>query len=486
MLWGKPFERSSLKPSKMAGDTGHEVDVAASGNATFLPRQTQSLCPVCRTVVDAILEEIDGRVVMSKTCVDHGAFDTVISSNASHYVDAARYERPGKEPLSRLGSVEKGCPHDCGLCPAHRQHTCVGVIEVTSVCDLECPVCFADASGGEHLPLETVRSMVDTLVECEGEVEVLQISGGEPTVHPDILEIVAYAGAAGVRYPMVNTNGIRLADPEFAKALADTVPTGNSAVGLPVVYLQFDGVTDDVFQTLRGSPMLDIKLRALDNCRDAGMSVVLVPTVVRGVNDHQVGAILELALSDPAIKGINYQPAARVGRYDVSGETAMTIPEVLEAVEAQTDHEVGVDSFVTVPCPHPACSVASYVYRDDEVTATLLDLVDTDLFMKHMADQAVPFGQLVSETIESAADVLEMADMVGEEIEGLACCPTGFRVPPVRELIDRVTLVTVHAFMDPSNFDVERASKCCVTEVLPDRRMVPFCVYNNLRRHGGC
>ena len=470
----------------MAGDTVNEVEVAVTGNATFLPRGTRSLCPICRAVVDAILEDVDGRVVMSKTCPDHGHFETIISSNAAHYMDAARYERPGKEPLLRLSTSTRGCPHDCGLCEAHRQHTCVGVIEVTSVCDLGCNVCFADASDGEHVPLDTVKTMVDTLVECEGEVEVLQISGGEPTTHPDILEIVAYAGAAGVRYPMVNTNGTRLADPEFAKALANTVPTGGSAVGLPVVYLQFDGVTDDVYETLRGAPLLDLKLQAIDNCRANGMSVVLVPTVVRGVNDHQLGAILEFALSDPAIKGVNYQPAAKVGRYDVPGKAPMTIPEVLEAVEAQTEGEVGMDSFVTVPCPHPACSVASYVYRDDEVTATLLDLVDTDLFMRHMADQAVPFGQMVSETIESAADVLEMADMVGEEITGLACCPTGIRVPPVRELIDRVTLVTVHAFMDPNNFDVERASKCCVTEVLPDGRMVPFCVYNNLHRHGGC
>ncbi|UCC92916.1 MAG: hypothetical protein JSW25_09670, partial [Thermoplasmata archaeon] len=209
-------------------------------------------------------------------------------------------------------------------------------------------------------------------------------------------------------------------------------------------------------------------------------------TVVRGVNDHQLGAILELALADPAVKGVNFQPAAAVGRFEVSDTGPMTIPEVLDAVEGQTEGEVGRDSFVTVPCPHPACSVASYVYRDDDVTATLLDLVDTDAFMRHMADQAVPFGQMVSETIESAADVLEMADMVGEEVRGLACCPTGFRVPEVRELIDRVTLVTVHAFMDPGNFDVERASKCCVTEVLPDGSMVPFCVYNNLRRHRGC
>ena len=422
---------------------------------------------------------------MSKTCPDHGPFEVVVSSDAAHYVDAARYERPGKEPLLRLSTTNRGCPEDCGLCDAHRQHTCVGVIEVTSDCDLACPVCFADASEGHHLPLDTVKAMVDTLVECEGEVEVLQISGGEPTTHPDILDIVRYAGEAGVRYPMVNTNGVRLADPEFARALSETVPTGTSAEGLPVVYLQFDGVTDDVYETLRGGPLLDLKLRAIDNCRENGMSVVLVPTVVRGVNDHQMGRVLELALSDPGIKGVNFQPAARVGRYDVPGEGPMTIPEVLEALEAQTEGEVSRDSFITVPCPHPACSVANYVYRDDEVTTTLLDLVDTDLFMKHMADQAVPFGQMVSETLTSAADVLEMADMVGEEIVGLACCPTGIRVPPIRELIDRVTLVTVHAFMDASNFDVERASKCCVTEVLPDGRMVPFCVYNNLHR-GGC
>lgn len=297
---------------------GNGEDIAkvalAEGQASFLPRLTRSLCPACGEVIDATLSDVDGQVVMTKECPDHGSFETLVSSDAEHYIRSARHERPGKEPLQRLGSVERGCPHDCGLCPEHRQHTCVGVIEITGVCDLECPVCFADASDGDHLPLETVKGMIDLLVECEGDVEVLQMSGGEPTSHPDILDILEYAGHQGVRYPMLNTNGVRLADPEFARAVSETVPSEGSTMGTPVIYLQFDGVTDDVYKALRGRPLLKTKLQAIDNCRDAGMSVVLVPTIVKGVNDHQIGAIIELALSDPAIKGVNFQPAARVGR----------------------------------------------------------------------------------------------------------------------------------------------------------------------------
>jgi len=473
---------------------GNGEDIAkvalAGGQAPFLPRRTRSLCPKCGEVIDATLSDVDGQVVMTKVCPDHGHFETLVSSDAEHYIRSAHHERPGKEPLHRLGVVERGCPHDCGLCPEHRQHTCVGVIEITGLCDLECPVCFAEASDGDHLPLDTVKGMIDLLVECEGEVEVLQISGGEPTSHPDILEILEYAGQQGVRYPMLNTNGLRLADPEFARAVARTVPSEGSTVGTPVIYLQFDGMTDEVYEALRGRPLLEAKLQAIDNCRDTGMSVVLVPTIVEGVNEHQMGAIIELALSDPAIKGVNFQPAARVGRFALDEgveDVAMTIPDVLRAIDEQTEGEVGIDSFVTVPCPHPACSAMSYVYRDDEMSMTLLDLVDTDLFMKFMADQAVPFGQVVSETLETAAEAFDVSGMVGQEIQGLACCPTGFQVPAIRELIDRITLVTVHAFMDASNFDLERASKCCVTEVLADGRMVPFCVYNNIYRNaGGC
>jgi uncharacterized radical SAM superfamily Fe-S cluster-containing enzyme len=421
----------------------------------------------------------------------------LVSSDAVHYVDSVRYDRPGKVPLQRMGTVERGCPHDCGLCGNHRQHTCVGVIEVTSACDLGCPVCFADAAVGEHLPLATVKGMIDTLVQCEGEPEVLQISGGEPTEHPDILDILRYAGEQGVRYPMLNTNGLRLVDPDFARAVAETVSSEGSAVGLPVIYLQFDGVTDGPNEALRGRPLVDLKLQAIENCRRFGMSVVLVPTVVRGINDHEMGAIVEMALDDPNIKGVNFQPATRVGRYALESEAdPMTIPDVLSALDSQTEGVVGRDSFVTVPCPHPACSVCSYVYRDGETTLALLDLVDTEMFMKFMADQAVPFGQVVSETLESAASALNLDEMVGQDVSlGLVCCPTGFRVPDVRELIDRITMVTVHAFMDVGNFDLERAQKCCVTEVLPDGRMVPFCVHNALYRkdyvdghagHGGC
>jgi uncharacterized radical SAM superfamily Fe-S cluster-containing enzyme len=424
----------------------------------------------------------DGKVVMAKECPDHGTFEVLVSSNASGYIESARFERPGKEPLVRLGKTELGCPNDCGLCPAHKQHTCVGVIEVTTDCDLACPVCFAAAGDGHPLPLETVRGMIDTLVECEGEPEILQLSGGEPTTHPDILEILRYAAESGVRYPMLNTNGLRLSDPDFARDVAAAVPGGGGPVGTPVVYLQFDGVTEGPYETLRDRPMLTEKLRAIENCREFGMSVVLVPTIVRGVNDHEVGALVEMALSDPIIKGVNFQPAARIGRFDIESDR-MTIPEVLQAIEEGTEGIVGKDSFVPVPCPHPACSVCCYVYRDGERTLTLLDLVDTDMFMAYMADQAVPFGQVVSETLESAASALSLEDLAGQVLfEGLSCCPGGIRVPEVRELIDRVTLITVHAFMDEMDFDLDRARKCCVTEVLPDGRMVPFCVYNTLHR----
>ena len=454
----------------------------------YLPKASKSLCPKCSRVVDCWLCEVDGRVVMDKTCPDHGAFQTLVSSDAEQYVQRARFERPGKEPLKRMGTIGRGCPEDCGLCPDHRQHTCVGVIEITDRCNLECPVCFADSGGTTDLPLETVKGMIDLLVECEGAPEVLQISGGEPTMHPDLLEILRYAGEAGVRYPMLNTNGLRLANPTFARAVSQTVPGEGSAVGTPVIYLQFDGVTDETYEALRGRPMLAEKLQAIDNCREAGMSVVLVPTIVKGVNCHEMGAIIELALHDPAIKGVNFQPVARVGRYDLDDDRddVMTIPDVISAIEEQTEGEIGAASFVAIPCPHPACSVCSYVYCDDESTVTLLDLVDTDMFMSYMADQAVPFGQVISETLESVGGAFSVPDVLGADVlTGLSCCPSGISLPNVRELIDRVTLVTVHAFMDANNFDLERAQKCCVTEVLPDGRMVPFCVYNTLQRREG-
>ncbi|MGH8956973.1 MAG: radical SAM protein, partial [Microbacterium sp.] len=174
--------------------------------------RTESICPRCRRVLDAALVARDGRVVLTRTCPDHGAFDAVVYGDAERYLEIQRFNKPGEEPLERQTEVERGCPHDCGICPEHAQHTCLGIIEVNTACNLDCPICFADSGTGrqEHgysLSLAQVESMLDAFVRAEGEPESVQLSGGEPSIHPQILEMLAAAKARGIKLVMLNTNG---------------------------------------------------------------------------------------------------------------------------------------------------------------------------------------------------------------------------------------------------------------------------------------
>lgn len=274
---------------------------------------SQSVCPQCLKVINCQIVFRENKVYMRKYCEEHGLFEVLIYSDADDYRNAARYNKPGKKPLHYQGSVVKGCPEDCGLCEAHLQHTCVGVIEITDRCNLKCPVCFADAKGSFTLPFERIKKMIDLYVKCEGEPEVLQISGGEPTLHPDIFRILEYVSQKGIKFPMLNTNGLKLANREFAEKISHTIENDDLPVGKPLIYLQFDGLSDDTYRTLRGRLLLDLKMQALENCRELGMTVALVPTIVKGVNEHEIGPIIDLALSDSNIKTVDFQPVTLVG-----------------------------------------------------------------------------------------------------------------------------------------------------------------------------
>src|SRR5215207_2752686 len=259
-----------------------------SHDSVFL-ELTRSICPVCRRDVEAEVVAREGRVYLRKRCADHGAFEALVYGDADRYLEIQRYNKPGDRPLRLQTEVVDGCPRDCGICPEHKQHSCLGIIEVNTACNLDCPICFAESGTGHQpdgysLSLEEVESMLDAFVRAEGEPEAIQLSGGEPSIHPQILDMLAAAKARGIKLVMLNTNGIRLArDPRFAPALA--------RIGVHV-YLQFDGFTDATQLAIRGRPLTEEKVRAVARCGEAGVSVSLAVAVERGVNEREVGKIV--------------------------------------------------------------------------------------------------------------------------------------------------------------------------------------------------
>ncbi|HYY32647.1 MAG TPA: radical SAM protein, partial [Gaiellaceae bacterium] len=211
---------------------------------------TKSICPVCKTVVDAEVNVRENRVILRKRCSEHGVFEALVYSDAELYLAQQRFNKPGTIPLEFQTETKEGCPLDCGMCPEHKQHACLGIIEVNTGCNLDCPLCFADSGhqpDGYSLSLEQVDFMLDRFVASEGSPEVVQFSGGEPTIHPQILDFIELAGTKGIRVVMLNTNGIRIArDRRFARGLGHLKPH---------IYLQFDGFDLATHLTLRGKDL---------------------------------------------------------------------------------------------------------------------------------------------------------------------------------------------------------------------------------------
>lgn len=439
---------------------------------------THSICPRCKCLLEAELLERDGKVVLSRSCPDHGSFEAVVYGDAERYREIQRFNRPGEAPSLRQTESAEGCPHDCGICPEHAQHTCLGIIEVNTACNLDCPVCFADsgtgiAGHGFSLSLGQVETMLDAFVAAEGEPESVQLSGGEPSIHPEILAMLEAARARGIPLVMLNTNGIRLArDPGFAPALAE--------IGVHV-YLQFDGLEEATQLAMRGRDLREEKLRALERCAEAGVSVSLAAALERDVNEHEAGAIVRFGVEHPAVTGIFFQPVTHSGRFraDADPLDKLTNSDVIDAVCAQLPEWFRGDDFVPVPCCSPSCRSATFALYDGEDLVPLPRLVDVDRYLDYVTNRAVPDLD-VREALEGlwSAKAAGGSGPVEARLECVACATA---IPAeLREVAARGFMIVVQDFQDPFTLDVGKLRKCCVAEIVPDGRMIPFCAYNSV------
>jgi uncharacterized radical SAM superfamily Fe-S cluster-containing enzyme len=459
---------------------------------------TRSLCPICRRVIDAQINLRDGAVFMRKRCAEHGWFEARVFGDADLYTRIAQYNKPGTLPLRFETDVKDGCPLDCGLCPEHKQHTCLALIEVNSACNMDCPLCFASsgthlAKTGFELTYEQVDFMLDRFVEAEGEPEVIQFSGGEPTLHPRLLDFVELAQSKGISYVMINTNGLRIAhDDRFLEGVARLRPH---------VYLQFDGFESRTNELLRGRPnLIDDKLRALDRLAEVDVRVVLVAAIERGVNEHEVGRIVEFGLRHPAVFGVNFQPAFRAQRHlPADPLQRVTIPDVLRSLESQTAGLFKLSDFVPVPCCMPTCNFVTYAFVDGDNVTPLTRLIDVKTHLDYLKNRTLPglsddliriLERLWSSSAkigsdDSASDVRRAAESalpITRASDRCDACraslPLAGHVP--RDLARHVFMVNTRDFMDPWTFNVKNVMKCCVEFLVPDGRMIPFCAYNSV------
>ena len=487
-----------------------------------LPQQTLSLCPECLKVLPATIYEEDNKVWMRKFCEQHGECIELISTDVEFFLKLDKYNWPFMGGVDfPLTMSNDNCPNDCGICSRHKSTPVFINIDLTNRCNLRCPICFANAAvTGKvyELNIDEIRELVNLPFKVsEIGPSCMQFSGGEPTIHPDFIEAIKLAKQAGYAQIQVASNGLKFAkDPAFAQAASEA--------GLNIVYLQFDGLDDNIYIKTRGRPLMEIKDRAVENIYKAGMNVCLVPTLVKGINDHQIGKIFQYAIDHiDAIVGISWQPVAFTGRIDFEQRLKMrfTLSDLARELDHQTSGQIQMhrdwyplsfvlpfsklieaitgEKQVQISC-HNHCGAGTYVVVDRRTKEyrALPEFVDVEGLMKKMdkladvlknkrwfkqftlaramndldkyfyQDKALP-GLTASKLMEFMASFVDFRQRFPDNAARLA----DIQSSPYRWLL----LVSMH-FQDVYNYELPRVQRCVIHYAAADGKMYPFCTYN--------
>jgi len=423
--------------------------------------KTESLCPVCFRKIPAARVAEDSKVYLHKTCPEHGEYKVLLwRRDGQHFLDWAKGCERGSAALRNATAIGKGCPFDCGLCPDHRTSACTMVMEVTLRCNLQCPVCFASAEKNvaSEPDIETIRKMYLNILDSVG-VCTIQLSGGEPTVRNDLPQIAAAGREAGFKHILVNTNGVRIArEPDYLRQLKEA--------GTSAIYLQFDGVSDDVYRYTRGRDLFEIKKQAVANCAREKIGVVLVPVIVPRVNNHQLGDIIRFAKEWlTTVRGVHFQPVSYLGRYPEAprDEDRVTIPDVIDALEEQTGGELKWRDFLPRHVEEAHCSFSSFYVLNK--AGKLQPLTD------NRQERATAIGS-EKEIPEQASR--RFMDLHWRSGDSLCSCPGD---DFFTRLISYSLTITCMPFQDIWSLDLERLRSCCGHVAVPDGRILPFCAY---------
>ncbi len=426
---------------------------------------TTSLCPECLEQVPGTYEAREGSVYLRRRCPDHGEHARKVWESLDHWRWAREFQPDA--PFDPAGGYA-----------VDNDHACLAVVEVTQNCNLSCSYCFASSGpGGYEHSVDEVRELLETVLESGGP-RPIQFSGGEPTVREDLPELVGEARSMGFEHVQVNTNGIRLAREDgYAEELA--------AAGVTAIYLQFDGLEPETYERIREVNLVPEKRAAVEACREAGLSVVLVPTVVPGTNDHEMGAIVEFGLENrDVVESVNFQPVAHFGRYaDHHGR--FSLDEAARRLAAQFEGLEPRD-LLPVPCCSAYCQSATALLPTGGGVVPVTRFLSDALFanVSGMVDEG-DWMELIANTTAGQEAATATASCCGADSSGVAsavggCCgPSEAELPAeVGALLEDVLPVSFTGFMDADAADAERLDNCCISVPTESGELVPFCAYN--------
>ncbi len=479
-----------------------------------LPKITTSLCPECTGQLDALLFEEDGKVIMEKHCPEHGQFRDVIYSDVKLYLKMEEWEFGDNQGLENPAIPNATrCPDQCGLCSMHTSHTALANVDLTNRCNLTCPVCFANANAAGYLyepDLAHVRKMLQALRdERPSAGRVVQFSGGEPTIYPHFFEALRMAREMGFTHIQAATNGLKFTDLEFAEQAKEA--------GLHTLYLQFDGVCDDIYARTRGESLYEMKLKAIENVRKAGMKICFVPTIVKGVNDHQIGDIIRLAIDNiDCVSAISFQPVSFCGRISrkeleakrfTQADFAWAVIDQTGICEPYSDwfplscvvpfsrliSALRGEETPTVSC-HPHCSMGTYLFVDKNKKATPITrfidigamLQDIETLARRTSSARIKLWSKIKAWnslrkhfhADKAPEGLTFEKFL-QTLQGLVDHKYGRGQAENEGFSYKTLMVASMHFMDLYNYDVERVKRCVIHYAAPNGLLYPFCAYNS-------
>ena len=418
--------------------------------------KTWSICPICMKRLPAERVQIGKEVFLRKTCNEHGTFQSIIwrgNYNFSEWISGS----------DNTITENPQCPDKCGLCSDHLQKTCCVLLNITSQCNLNCSFCFADQDDKKNQP--AFKEIKESLIKIiEKDKSLVQLSGGEPTCREDLPEIIRSAKEIGAKYVQLNSNGIRLGeDKQYVQILAEA--------GLSFVFMQFDGTTDTIFESLRGKPLLKLKQQAIDNCAAYNIGVTLVPTLVSGINNNNIGEILKFAISEsPKVRGIHFQPVTYLGRIpeNPSDINRITLDELIFEICKQTDGIIKADNLLPSACDHPLCGFhGDFVVEQDK----LIPLLKHGITEKNCccdSSAAEKNREFVAKRWQRTKETDDLKE---------SCCGN---IHDMEYFLKRVKTfgftVTAMAFQDAGNIDLSRLQHCSF-HVYDKEKFIPFCSY---------
>ena len=454
---------------------------------------SKGMCPVCRRLVDGQRIIREGKVYLRKQCPEHGRMEALISGDADWFLKSLAYVKPGSVPRKHSMPVVRGCPSDCGLCADHEQHSCLPIIEITNYCNLECPICIVQNRHNYNMSVAEFGSIVDGLIEKEGTLDTINLSGGEPTVHPQFLELLDLAKRPQIARVSISTNGVRIAsDLGFCHELARRGA---------YVSLQLDALSNPELRRLRGAGDQEtLKRKALDNLRTANVRTTIVSTLAKNVNDDHVGECVRLLLENDFILSLMFQPAAYTGYGGAhfaphNPLDVITIPDVVRHCEEQTGGIVRRSDFHPLPCSHPSCFALTYLLKTDSGVVPFPRFIELEQYLEAIANRGtLRPDETLERSIRDTIDALWSGS--GQVPDSDAILQTLRRLLKLMYPADRclaleeqlhigeslVKTIFIHAFMDEHTFEVDRIKKCCTHYALPDGRLMPGCAYNMFYR----